>query len=88
MHFKVWCFGSGIEGVSIDNNRSPKGALVAEICNLISANLRNLNLPLTCEVRYSKLLPEIPKSKEPEGKEEIITEKARVDLVVSKGSLD
>jgi hypothetical protein len=30
------------------------------------------------EVQYSKLLPEIPKLKEPEGKEEIMTEKARV----------
>jgi hypothetical protein len=63
-----------------------EGALVAEICNLISAHLSD-NDRLTCEVQYSKLLPEIPKPKNI-NESELITEKARADLVVSEGSLD
>jgi hypothetical protein len=63
-----------------------EGAVVAEICNLISANLPD-SRELTCEVQYSKLsgLPEAPKV---EGKEEITLERTRADLVVSEGSLD
>jgi len=51
-----------------------EGALVAEICNLIHANLRNRS-SLRCEVRYEDLLPGIAKSG-------ILTAKARADLVV------
>ena len=61
-----------------------EGAMIAEICNLIHANLPH-GLELTCEVLYAKLLPEKPTEKE---KDQILTELARADLVVSAGPLD
>jgi hypothetical protein len=61
-----------------------EGAMIAEICNLIHANLTD-GLELTCEVLYSKLLPEKPTAKE---RKQILTELARADLVVSDGPLD
>lgn len=51
-----------------------EGALVAEICNLIHANLPD-ELTLLCEVQYSKLLHKYDKPAE-------LTERARADLVV------
>lgn len=61
-----------------------EGALVAEICNLIHANLPD-KYELTCEVQYSKLLPE---ENEDDDRKPILTQKARADLVVSAGKLD
>jgi hypothetical protein len=53
-----------------------ESALVAEICNLIYANLPN-DFLLQCEVQYSNLL---------EGKEipTLLTQRARADLLVSR----
>ena len=51
-----------------------EGALVAEVCNLIQANLKGPFI-LRCEVRYEELLPGIAKSG-------ILTQKARADLVI------
>jgi hypothetical protein len=60
--------------------------MVAEICNLIHANVSD-SLRLTCEVQYSKLLSRAPQRTIGKGKE-ILTQRARVDLVVSDGPLD
>lgn len=54
----------------------PEGALVAEVCNLIHANLPN-ELTLLCEVQYSKLLHRDNKPTE-------LTERSRADLVVAE----
>ena len=62
-----------------------EGALVAEISNLIFANLAQ-NYTLSCEVQYSKLLPD--QDDEIDTRNRIITQKARADLVVSLGDLD
>jgi len=43
-----------------------EGALVAEICNLINANLRDRDLTLDCEVQVSKFLSQKPKIKKTE----------------------
>ena len=62
-----------------------EGALVAEICNLIHANLHG-SLMLRCEVLYAELLPEAPEPKHVGKGEKILTEKSRADLVVSEVS--
>jgi hypothetical protein len=49
--------------------------LVAEVCNLIYANLPE-NLLLQCEVQYSRLLDGKPKP-------DLLTQRARADLVVA-----
>jgi hypothetical protein len=54
-----------------------EGALVAELCNLISANLPHTER-LECEVMYSTLLNE---TSPPEG---VLTEKSRADLVIRR----
>lgn len=51
-----------------------EGALVAEMCNLIHANLPD-SLMLTCEVQYEKLLPGTAQPG-------ILTHRARADLVI------
>jgi hypothetical protein len=53
-----------------------EGALVAELCNLIHANLHH-NFLLTCEVQYTDLLDGRPKP-------DILTQRARADLVISE----
>jgi hypothetical protein len=53
-----------------------EGALVAELCNLIHANLHH-DLLLTCEVQYTDLLEGKPKP-------DILTQRARADLVISE----
>jgi hypothetical protein len=53
-----------------------EGALVAELCNLIHANLRH-DYILTCEVQYTNLLGGRPKP-------DILTQRARADLVISE----
>ena len=53
-----------------------EGALVAEICNLIHANLPD-ELVLNCEVQYTKLLPG-------EAILSVLTQRARADLVVGE----
>ena len=63
-----------------------EGALVAEICNLIHANLPDSTL--TCEVQYSKLLPNAPKPEKGGKEKQILTQRARADLVISEGPLD
>lgn len=55
-----------------------EASIVAEVCNLIQANLHDKRArKLVCEVMFSELLP---------GKEEqsVLTERARVDLIVYK----
>lgn len=64
-----------------------EGALVAEICNLIHANLPD-SLTLTCEVQYSKLLPNAPKPEKGGKEKQILMQRARADLVISEGPLD
>lgn len=64
-----------------------EGALVAEVCNLIHAHLPD-RFTLTCEVQYSKLLPEAHETGADGPEDEILTQKARADLVVSEGPLD
>jgi hypothetical protein len=60
-----------------------EGALVAEVCNLIHANLPD-ELLLKCEVQYSDLLRrEIKYEKEART---ILTQKSRADLVIVKRS--
>src|SRR5437868_3195553 len=54
-----------------------EGALVAEICNLIHANLPN-DLFLLCEVMYSRFLTGTAHPNE-------LTQRARADLVVADG---
>jgi hypothetical protein len=63
-----------------------EGALVAEICNLINANLHD-SRKLTCEVQYSKMLPGLSGPRKVEGREELRWQKSRADLVVSEVSL-
>jgi hypothetical protein len=53
-----------------------EGALVAEVCNLIHANLPD-KFSLMCEVQYSKLLQRDEKPTE-------LTVRARADLVVAE----
>jgi hypothetical protein len=53
-----------------------EGALVAEICNLIHANLPS-DLHLICEVQYSEFIEGHPKTT-------VLTQKARVDLLISE----
>jgi hypothetical protein len=64
-----------------------EGALVAELCNLINANLHGSG-KLTCEAQYSKMLPGLLTPRKVEGQDEIRWQKARADLVVSEGSFD
>lgn len=53
-----------------------EGALVAELCNLIHANLHP-DYVLACEVQYAELLEGKPKP-------DLLTQRARADLVVSE----
>jgi hypothetical protein len=53
-----------------------EGALVAELCNLIHANLRD-SYVLSCEVQYTELLAGNPRPG-------ILTQRARADLVISE----
>jgi len=53
-----------------------EAALVAEVCNLIHANL-NDGYSLKCEVRYTEFLPGVPHTSD-------LTERARIDLVVAE----
>jgi hypothetical protein len=57
-----------------------EGALVAEICNLIYANLPD-DLMLMCEVQYKSFLPKVK-----EVRNSAITQRARADLVIAKKS--
>lgn len=57
-----------------------EGALVAELCNLIHANLGD-RFVLSCEVQYTELLAGRPKP-------DILTKGARADLVISEKSED
>jgi len=57
-----------------------EGALVAEICNLIHANLAD-DLVLLCEVQYTDLLPG-------DVRPSVLTQRARADLVVAAHSDD
>ncbi|MGD0189466.1 MAG: hypothetical protein ABSD74_01865 [Rhizomicrobium sp.] len=54
-----------------------EGALVAEICNLIHANLAD-GFVLLCEEMYKNLLPELA-----EPNPSILTQQARADLVIA-----
>jgi hypothetical protein len=54
-----------------------EGALVAELCNLIHANLNRNIFVLNCEVQYTELLAGKPKP-------DILTQRARADLVISE----
>ena len=56
-----------------------EGALVAEVCNLIHANLSD-NLLLLCEVQYSRFVGHDERPTE-------LTERARADLVVAEEAL-
>jgi hypothetical protein len=53
-----------------------EGALVAETCNLIYANLSDVE-DLQCEVQYTKLLPRDADSR-------VLASRARADLVISE----
>lgn len=57
-----------------------EGALVAEICNLIYANLPR-DLILNCEVQYTNLLEGKPKP-------DILMRRARADLVIAEKAHD
>lgn len=64
-----------------------EGALVAEICNLIHANLAD-NLILDCEVQYATILPDAPKQEGLGEGEKVFAQRARADLVVSEKLAD
>jgi hypothetical protein len=57
-----------------------EGALVAEVCNLIHANLPD-KLSLSCEVQYSSLIHRDEKPTE-------LTDRARADLVVAEKAIN
>jgi len=63
------------------NHPLSEGALVAEICNLIHANLHDKKLSLKCEVQYSDFFDPGKKPKE-------IDERTRADLVVYKKTIN
>lgn len=80
----LW-IGKALQGIThwIGHRRSlyshyplPEAALVAEVCNLIHANLKD-GYRLKCEVRYTDFLPGVPLTSD-------LTERARIDLVVAE----
>ena len=75
-HFKASLFGSVIGRCFFRGYPLAEAALVAEVCNLIYANLPD-NLELQCEAQYSKLLS---------GKvmPSLLTQLARADLVINQ----
>lgn len=58
-----------------------EGALVAEICNLVQANLPNDYL-LRCEVPFAEFLPNAGRIADRAARSSILTQKARADLVI------